>query len=250
MPDFKPEMENLFRGRVGGFELRADDSTGGTTLAGNFTVFNEWTEINSLWEGDFVEQIDKAALRKTVKENVSQMRVQFDHGYDTFVGSAPLGPIDILRDDAYYEVPLLDTDYNRDRVLPMLQGRTMDGQMRGSVLGASFRFRVVADEWNWEPDGSDYNPKQLPERTIKEVRLFEFGPVVFPAYPGATAGMRSLSDHFLDRAREARSSSGAATRHATTTPTTEDGPPPEHPELTGRATALAINTLQQLRRAS
>jgi hypothetical protein len=31
----------------------------------------------------------------------------------------------------------------------------------------------------------------LPERTIKELRLFEFGPVTFPAYQSATAGVRS-----------------------------------------------------------
>ena len=36
----------------------------------------------------------------------------------------------------------------------------------------------------------------MPERTLKEVRLLEFGPVVYPAYLGATAGVRSLTDWF------------------------------------------------------
>jgi hypothetical protein len=44
----------------------------------------------------------------------------------------------------------------------------------------------------------------MPERTIREVQLFEFGPVVFPAYPAATAGMRSLTDHYLECLREKR----------------------------------------------
>ncbi len=38
---------------------------------------------------------------------------------------------------------------------------------------------------------SDYNPDALPERTITDVQLFEFGPVTWPAYAGATAGLRA-----------------------------------------------------------
>jgi len=29
----------------------------------------------------------------------------------------------------------------------------------------------------------------LPERTIREAKLYEFGPVTFPTYAGATAGL-------------------------------------------------------------
>ena len=31
---------------------------------------------------------------------------------------------------------------------------------------------------------------------MNEVRMQEFGPVTFPAYEGASAGMRSLTDRF------------------------------------------------------
>ena len=47
------------------------------------------------------------------------------------------------------------------------------------------------------PERSEYNPLGLKERTIKESRLHEFGPVTFGAYDGATAGMRSMTDEFL-----------------------------------------------------
>jgi hypothetical protein len=37
----------------------------------------------------------------------------------------------------------------------------------------------------------------MPERTLKEVRVPEFGPVTFPAYVDATAGVRSLTDLYV-----------------------------------------------------
>jgi HK97 family phage prohead protease len=208
--------DNLYRGFAGAGiapELRADDDAGGGTgslMFGHFAVFDQWTEIHSWYEGDFLETLVAGSFTKTIAENRDQVKVQFDHGYDFHVGDSPLGPIEDLSEDntgAYYEVPLLDTDYNRGRILPMLQGRTIDGRNLGSVLGASFRFRVIKDEWDEEPGRSDHNPDGLPERTIKEVRLYEFGPVVFPAYDGATAAVRSigLTDHYLERRRELRS---------------------------------------------
>lgn len=195
------QRDNLFRGLLEAPTVRAagDGDAGGSLMYGHFAVFNIWTEIDSFFEGRFMERLAPGAFKKTIRENRGGVRVQYDHGYDSFIGSAPLGPIDELREDdvgAYYEVPLVDTDYNRDRVLPLLQGRRIDGEAGDSLLGASFRFRVVRDEWDDEPDPSDDNPKAIPERTILEVRLYEFGPVVFPAYSQATAKVRSLTDHF------------------------------------------------------
>lgn len=222
---FKIETENLYRGLPGAVTLRDGEGDMGegepvggetaaldSTIVGHFCRFNEWTEIESWYEGTFLERVAFGAFTKTIRENLAQVKVQFDHGEDDWVGSAPLGPIDVIREEAvgvWFEVPLLDTDYNRERLLPQLQGRLMTGERRGSLLGASFRFRVVKDVWDFDPGISEWNPKGLPERTITEVRLFEFGPVVFPAYPTATAGAatgaRSLTDHYLERRRSKRS---------------------------------------------
>jgi hypothetical protein len=52
------------------------------------------------------------------------------------------------------------------------------------------------------PGKSPHNPEGIPERTLKEVDVPEFGPVTFPAYAGATAGLRTVSvDSFLARRR-------------------------------------------------
>lgn len=209
--------DNLFRGLVGvPLELRADDDAESTYLHGHFTKFDLWNEIDSYFEGRFLERTVKGSFKKTINENRDRVKVQFDHGYDTFVGSAPLGLIDVLREEdegPYYGVPLFDTDYNRDRLLPLLSGRLMDGTTTGSALGASYRFRVTKEEWVEPSTASAHNPEKLPERTIREVSLYEFGPVTFPAQLEATAGIRSVSltDHFFERHLER---SGQAARAA------------------------------------
>lgn len=221
----------LYRGLTRAPEVRADDDGPSTFLDVNFAVFDVWTEIHSWYEGDFLERLSPGAFSKTIKENRDAMVIQFDHGYDMHVGDMPLAPIVDLREDdsgAWGGGPLLDTDYNRDRILPLLAGRTMDGETHGSLLGASFRFRVIKDEWNDEPGRSDHNPDGLAERTIKEVRLYEFGPVVFPAYAEASAGlrMRGLTDHYLDRRKEARSRNLAPDPAASGTGDEATGEPP------------------------
>jgi HK97 family phage prohead protease len=164
------------------------------TLVSRFSPFDTWYEIDSIFEGRFLERTTKGAFRKTIKENRGNVKVLFDHGYDTQIGNKVLGAVDDLREDddsAVGEVPLFDTSYNRD-LLPGLEA---------GVYGSSFRFRVIRDEWNDDPGRSDSNPDGIPERTIKEVRLFEFGPVTFPANPDATAGVRCLTDIYYERVR-------------------------------------------------
>ena len=63
--------------------------------------------------------------------------------------------------------------------------------------------RVTGDEWDDKPARSDANPDGLPERTITAMKVLEFGPVTFPANPGASAGVRSGTDDFYHRLRQA-----------------------------------------------
>ena len=177
-----------------GVEMRAGEGGDLGVMSGHFSVFDVWYEINSMFEGNFLERVAPGAFKKTIAESRQNMKVLFDHGMDPSIGNKVLGPIRDLREDsrgAYYEVPLFDTSYNRD-LLPGLQA---------GVYGASFRFRVMKDQWEDEPARSEHNPDGIPERTILETRTMEFGAVTFPASDAATAGVRSMTDEFYDRLR-------------------------------------------------
>lgn len=181
--------ESLVRAILPGLEFR--DATDGNKprLSGHFSVFDQWTTIRSSWEGTFLERIAPGAFKKTITENRNRMRVLLNHGKDPQLGDKPLGSIAELREDgtgAYYEVDLFDG-------IPPL---VMDG-LRAGAYGASFRFSVMQEDFVEHPKRSGYNPDGLPERTIKEAAVAEFGPVTFGAYDGATAGVRSLTDRFL-----------------------------------------------------
>lgn len=176
-------------------EQRAEDDTDGLGIMEvRFSPFGVWYEIDSWYEGLFFERTVKGAFAKTMRESRDSVVSLFNHGMDFHIGDKVLCSVSDLREDddsAVLEGPLFDTSYNRD-LLPAL---------RAGAYGSSFMFRVIRDEWNDDPGTSEWNPRGIPERTIKEVRLFEAGPVTFPANPDATAGMRSMTDEYYELLR-------------------------------------------------
>lgn len=172
-------------------DVRAErDDTGRRTLVGVPIVFNTWTEING-WEGRFKERIAPGALTKTLAERGDKIKVLYNHGYDPQIGEKPLGKpsvLDVRDDGLHVEVPLADTSYNKD-LEALIDAGALDGM--------SFRFGVIADDW----DNLDARDGTLPERTITELRLMELGPVTFPAYEATTVGVRSRTEYEDYRAR-------------------------------------------------
>src|ERR1700693_616375 len=166
-----PPRDGLVRA-ISGCEVRgapAGDASPGT-LTGYLAVFNQWSEINSAFEGHFMERMAPGAFARTIADNREAMRVTFNHGKDPQLGDKVLGIPSVLDEDARgvrYEVPLFDTTYNRD----------LAPGLKAGAYGSSFRFNVTAEDFNKRAKPSDYNPKGLPDRTVKKVRMQEFGPV-------------------------------------------------------------------------
>lgn len=182
-----PPRENL---------VRATDSIGVTraegaqmpTLTGHFAVWNIWTEIRSAYEGNFMERFDPSSMTKTLSEH--RPKVMFNHGKDPSIGEKLLGtPLRVEPDQegAFYAVPLFDTAYNRE-LIPALDA---------GEYGASFRFSVIREDVVQRPPRSEWNPRGIPERTVQEARVMEFGPVSYPQYVEATAGLRSMTDEYI-----------------------------------------------------
>jgi HK97 family phage prohead protease len=172
------------------FELTGSAGAGTLgTLRGLGAVFGQWARIESTFEGRFMERIAPGAFARSIRDRRDEIKVLFQHGRDPQVGDKPLGPLAELReepDGLVYEVPLLDTSYNRD----------LKPGLEAGLYGSSFRFSVVREDLDPRPARSESNPDGLPERTVTDLTLFELGPVTFPAYLGATAGVRSLTDRF------------------------------------------------------
>jgi len=169
--------------RAAAFELRAGEDDG-FTLEGYGAVFGTPTRIDS-WEGKFDEVIEPGAFAKTLSERKPVL--QFDHGRDAATGSVPIGSIETIHEDKqglFVQARLHDNA----RVEPIRQAIAS-----GAIDGMSFRFRVIRDEWDETND--------IPIRTIREVELYEVGPVVFPAYASTSVGVRSLLADLTDEER-------------------------------------------------
>jgi hypothetical protein len=183
---------DIVRATPGGFELRTGGTGSAPVLTGHFAVFDSWTRIASAVEGTFMERVAPGAFARTFAQDRASIKVMFNHGKDPQVGEKLLGRIDVLREDprgAYYEVALLEG----------LDPLVLAG-LRAGLYGASFRFTVEAEDFDPRPRRSITNPDGIAERTIRSARVSEFGPVSWPAYPAATAGIRSLTDLFINGA--------------------------------------------------
>lgn len=180
------------------FEIRDDGSDGdGNTLDGYGAVFDSPTRINS-WEGIFDEDIDRGAFKKSLSERTPVL--QFDHGRNSLIGSIPIGSFEELSEDAHglHVVARLHDNWLVQPVRDAIKSQ--------AISGMSFRFSVVKDEWRtaagelltdeseiarllWA--ATEDAPSTILKRTLKEVRLYEVGPVVFPAYADTSVGVRS-----------------------------------------------------------
>lgn len=179
------------------FEQRDGEAEGdGLTLDGYGAVFSTPARIDS-WEGCFDEDIARGAFKKSLAERTPVL--QFDHGHHPMVGSIPIGSFEKLREDenGLHVVAKLHDNWLVQPVRDAIKSK--------AIPGMSFRFSVVKDEWRtadgalvkpedverllWKSDRA--TPATILKRTLKEVRLYEVGPVVFPAYAETSVGVRS-----------------------------------------------------------
>lgn len=158
------------------FELRGE-SEDGFNLEGYAAVFDSPTRIRDA-QGPFEETIRRGAFARSLEKRAPIL--QWDHGRDPAVGTAPIGDLTDIREDdhgLYVRARLYDHP-STERIRLGIKGR--------QVKGMSFRFEV--------PEGGDAWSKRdgLDTREIREVDMAELGPVAFPAYTSTSVSVRSL----------------------------------------------------------
>jgi len=195
--------------RMAPFGLRAagdGEPDDGLTLDGYAAVFNRETIIDS-WEGRFKERISNGSMKKSFRENPP--KIQFDHGHHPLIGSIPIARLSSISEDSD---PALAPEGGAHVV-----GRLFDNWLvqpvrdaiaEEAINGMSFRFSVVQERWfdaagkqirdeqvlqemlrrSWYEDVPD---EELLVRDLKELRVPELGPVVWPAYRETSVGVRS-----------------------------------------------------------
>jgi len=186
-----PRVGDIYRAVFPSLELieRAEEDT--PTLTMRFALFNRWTEIDSPFEGHFMERVAPGAFSKSIKENLSNVRAILSHGKDPSLGQTVLGKIESIE-----EVP--DGADSKVSLFRSLPGLLLDG-LRAGVYGASFRGDPIKNDFNYKPGKSDHNPEGLPEVTRREIRLRDIGPTPFAAYAETTAMVRCDTDEVVLR---------------------------------------------------
>lgn len=192
-------MKREIRSTVGNVELR-DDGENGQTITGYAAVYHRSGDPSTeyeLWQGAR-ERIMPGAFDEAVKAD--DVRALFNHDPSMVLGRNKAGTLRLSVDNVglRYEVTPANTSVYKD-VVEFLK--------RGDVDGSSFQFRTIED--NWKREGG------MEIRELRKVQLFDVGPVSFPAYEGASSGVRSAEDAAdAKRSREEWQASLQAEREA------------------------------------
>ncbi len=155
-------------------ETRED---GGRTLVGYAAVFyrsdDPGTEFE-LWDG-YVERIMPGAFDSAI-ERGDDVRALFNHDSSLVLGRSTAGTMRLKSDDVglRYEIDLPDTQQASD-LATLVE--------RGDVDGSSFAFTVT--------DYERSRDNEVDVREITGVRLFDVGPVTYPAYESTSVSVRA-----------------------------------------------------------
>lgn len=164
-------------------EVREASEDKPAVLEGYAARFDEDTQIGGDQWG-WMERIAKGAFRESIKAD--DIRALFNHDSNQVLGRNTAGTLTLKEDEQGLRVVIQppDTTAARD-VVTLIK--------RGDVSGMSFMFRTKREEWA-EPTKKG----ELPKRTLLEVKLFDVGPVVFPAYPTTSIVARDQAKAFIE----------------------------------------------------
>jgi uncharacterized protein len=157
----------------------------GNTITGLAAVYN--SDSHDL--GGFTERIAPGAFDDSLKQGTDCLCL-FNHDPNQLLGRCASGTLKVRSTDEglEYTVEAPDTTLGRD-VCTLMK--------RGDITGSSFAFYTNDDKWEQRADGTTV-------RTVLSAQLMDVSPVTSPAYPAATASVRSLFPEGLPKNIEER----------------------------------------------
>lgn len=164
-------------------ETRAD---GSKAFSGDGIVFGEWSQPLG---GFFREKILRSAVDGA---DMSDIIVKFNHDINWTLGRTSSGTASYELTDAVckYNCPYDATDPDHQRAMAKVQ--------RGDCKGSSFEFTVAegGDIWEKDPMSDTYL------RTITKIeKIYDFAPVINPAYLQTSVGMTKRDAESIMEAR-------------------------------------------------
>ena len=163
-------------------ETRADRP--GKRIAGYAALFGSETTI----AGAFRERIEPGAFKRAIEASQDAVAL-INHNPDRMLGRVKSGTLELREDERGLSFSINPPDTQDARELVTLMER-------GDISGASFAFRVAPGGERW-----DYRSKP-PVRTLTDLDLLDVSVVTQPAYPDASAALRSLEHNRVAAIRE------------------------------------------------
>lgn len=172
------KLTRRFTPALDGLELRITGNDGNGVIAGHAAVFYDGTKETEfeLFRG-LVERIDRSAFDRAMQED--DVRGLFNHNPDNLLGRSASGTLRLSTDKVglQFELDLPDGPLGEQ-----VRGSTK----RGDLTGASFSFKIIAQRFE--------TVDKIDIRTLLDVRLYDVGPVTFPAYEATDVSARSAYD--------------------------------------------------------
>lgn len=154
-------------------EVRGQSDTA-ATIAGYGAVFDVSYDMYG-----YTESVASGAFDKSLKERYDELAVLADHDSARVLGTT-------ASETARFSTDGHGLAYEADLDLLDPDGISVYRKVStGKVRQSSFAFEVVKDEWTHPED-----QRELPHRTLREVRLWEASPVLWGANPATQVDLK------------------------------------------------------------
>lgn len=160
-------------------EVRVESVDGGKKIVGYGSVFNQLSEPLRIGNRTMRERVMPGAFDRCLAAG-ADIRGLVNHNADCVLGRTTSGTMRVSVDahGLRYEIDPPDTSYARDLMVSL---------ERGDINQSSFGFFTIDDAVVPGDDG-------YMVRELREVDCFDCSPVTFPAYTGASSGLRAAEE--------------------------------------------------------